>query len=388
MNVLIIGSGMYVTGRDNTGTGTILSALVQYHKSHGLNKIVVVSKSDRSAEVVADATKRINGLLSTNAVVEFKALGDNPDGVIAELNKTYQFKAAIIALPDHLHHQFGVIALKNGIHTLMVKPFTPTLQEAVDLTDLAKAKGLFGCVEFHKRYDETNLWIKKALGEQRLGKLNYFQVDYSQRIDIPMKTFTGWSDKSNIMQYLGVHYVDLFYFLTGAKPIRISGLGTDGVLKDNGINTYDSTHCTIEWEEKSGNKFISIHNTNWIDPNCSSALSDQKYKVVGTVGRIECDQKNRGVELVTPSTGIQQINPYFSDYLPDPNGETRFSGYGYTSIAIFMDDVKNLEAGKVSLDQLTKNRPSFTDSLVSTAVVEAANESMMNNGAWTPITLN
>jgi len=266
----------------------------------------------------------------------------------------------------------------------MVKPLTPTIVEAKELISIAEKNNLFACVEFHKRYDETNLWIKKAISENKIGKLNYFTVDYSQRIDIPLKTFKGWSDKSNIFQYLGVHYVDLIYFLTKYKPIRIAAYETEGILKQKGINSYDSVHALIEWQGVGG-AFISSFNTNWIDPNCSSALSDQKYKVIGTEGRIECDQKNRGVELVTEGTGIQQINPYFSDYLPDENGVLKFGGYGHTSIRIFLEDVVNLKSGKVSLEYLTGHRPSFVESLTSVAVVEAANKSMSNNSAWTEI---
>ncbi|MES2780548.1 MAG: Gfo/Idh/MocA family oxidoreductase, partial [Bacteroidota bacterium] len=87
----------------------------------------------------------------------------------------------------------------------------------------------------------------KALSENKLGKLLYFTVDYSQRIDIPSVTFKGWAHQTNIFQYLGVHYVDLFYFLTGYKPMKVMAYGTDGVLKAQGIDTYDSVHTNIVW---------------------------------------------------------------------------------------------------------------------------------------------
>ena len=107
--------------------------------------------------------------------------------------------------------------------------------------------------------------------------------------------------------------------------------------------------------------------------------------MIGTLGRIECDQKNRGVELVTEKTGIQQINPYFSDYLTDENGELKFGGYGHTSISNFLKDVVDLQNGKVTLEHLIKTRPSFQSAIPSTAIVEAVNESLKKNGEWTKI---
>ena len=386
MRLLIVGSGMYVTGRDGTGTGTILSSLAQFSKSSVI-EVVVVSKSKESAAAVAEATRRINALLKSVLKVSFSSLGVQPEQMIEALHKEKKFSACIIAVPDHLHFTFGKICLNLSIPTLMVKPLTPFVDEAIELIHIAKKNNTFACVEFHKRYDETNLWIKKAIRENKIGKLNYFVVDYSQRINIPMNVFKRWSNQSNIFQYLGVHYVDLIYFLTGFQPVRVTAYGTNGILKKSGLDTYDSVHAMIEWKNPndSEDRFVSTLNTNWIDPNCSSALSDQKYKVVGTGGRIECDQKNRGIELVTETTGIQQINPYFSEYLPDENGDLCFQGYGYTSIQLFLKDVMDVSGKKSTVQQLNALRPSFQEAFISVAVVEAVNKSMKNNSAWTDV---
>ena len=61
-------------------------------------------------------------------------------------------------------------------------------------------------------------------------------------------------------------------------------------------------------------KMVTQFSTSWIDPSTSSAMSDQKYTIIGTKGRIESNQKHRGVEVTTESEGIQSINPYFSKY--------------------------------------------------------------------------
>ena len=38
---------------------------------------------------------------------------------------------------------------------------------------------------------------------------------------------------------------------------------------------------------------------NWIDPNSSSAMSDQRLLIVGTNARCLADQKNRGLEYTS-----------------------------------------------------------------------------------------
>lgn len=376
---------MYVTGRDKTGTGTILSSLAQLSKSISIEEVRVVSKSISSKKNVAEAAARINKLLSTKLKVEFSQI-ENSNASNTFLKKE-KFDLAIISVPDHLHFQYAKTILENKIHCLIVKPLTPTADEAEKLISIQHKNSIYAAVEFHKRWDETNLTAKKLIQNNTLGKINYFTVDYSQRIDIPTKIFKGWASKTNIFQYLGVHYADLIYFLTGFSPLKLSATGTDGILKQKGIDTFDSVHAKIIWQNPKNSKeeFVSMLNINWIDPNISSAMSDQKFTVVGTKGRLECDQKKRGLELVTEETGIQHLNPYFSDYLPDVNGNLQFGGYGFESIKQFVCDIIDLKNGKTNLSFLEKNRPSFRNSLVSVKIIDAVNESLKKNSEWVKI---
>lgn len=387
MKILIIGAGMYVTGRDGTGTGTILSSLAEVSRVLPIDEVTVVATNPANSMAVAEATARINNMLGTSLRVLYRTVSGNAASDIPPLCAEIRYDAAIISVPDHLHFDYTSVLLRQGIHCLVVKPLTPTLAEAQELERIRESEGVYGAVEFHKRWDATNLWIRKALVEKKLGKLLYFTVDYSQRITIPLTTFRGWSDRTNIFQYLGVHYVDLIWFLTRFIPIRVMAVGMDGTLKQQGINTWDSVHATILWQnpDNSDDRFVSQFATNWIDPACSSAMSDQKYKVIGTRGRIECDQKNRGVELVHEDTGVQQINPYFSDYLPDADGRLEFCGYGHESISQFVNDVSALGRGNTSIATLEESRPTLRQSLVSTAVIDSVNQSLADDSAWKEI---
>lgn len=387
MKILIVGAGMYVTGREGTGTGTILSSLAESSKDLPIAEVVVVAKSPANAAVVAEAAARINTTIGTALKVRYRSISGDPAADVPALCAESRYDCAIVSIPDHLHFAWTDALLKSGVPPLVVKPLTPTLAEATELERTREAHGLYGAVEFHKRWDATNLWIRKALAEKKLGKLLYFTVDYSQKISIPLETFREWSAQTNIFQYLGVHYVDLIWFLTGYLPVRAMAVGTDGVLRQKGMATWDSVHATVVWQNRAdaADWFVSQFATNWIDPVCTSAMSDQKYKVVGTRGRIECDQKNRGVELVHEELGIQQVNPYFSDYLPDADGRLRFGGYGHESIERFVRDVLDLKNHTTDLATLELTRPTLRQSLVSTAVIDAVNASLRDGFTWKDI---
>lgn len=377
MKVLVVGAGMYVTGRGTPGVGTLLPALAQYARVGRLDAVTVLATRSEADSGVPEAAARVNALLGTHLPVRYRQL-DKP---IAAAVRPGEFDCALVCVPDDRHYEVTAALLDRGLHCLVVKPLTPTVAEAQRLVDLAQARGVHGAVEFHKRHDEQNLLARHVLREGRLGEPKYMVVGYSQRIDIPLVAFRAWAERTNIFQYLGVHYADLIHFLTGLVPRRVSAIGTRGTLQAQGVDTWDSVHATIAWQPPGGGaEFVSQLAIGWIDPSATPALSDQRFFLVGSRGRLDLDQTDRGVRLVTPD-GVETPNPHFSMVLGE-HDEAAFRGYGYRSVERFLRDVVDVAAGRVAPAALDAIRPTFRQALVSTAVVEAANASLADAGAW------
>mgnify|MGYP001269320057 CR=1 FL=1 len=372
MKVLILGSGMYVTGKNYSKSGTILSSVLQSSKLVPIEEVVVISYSQSSEEHTLRSVAYTCQKVGVQIPVSFEYLSNKRDNWFQHYLIEEKFDLCINSLPDHLHFVYTKYMLTSRIPTLVVKPLTPKYSEAKELVDIAKSEGTYCAVEFHKRWDESNLYLKNEILTGNLGEMLYFTVNYSQRISIPTEHFKTWADKTNIFQYLGIHYVDLIYFLTGKMPKCISVYGTMKKLKSMGIDTYDSVHVSSLWGdvESESNDFYAHFNLNWIDPNSTSAMSDQKLMLVGTEGRVSLDQKDRGIETVTNKNGIQTVNPYFASWLPNMDGTTSFGGYGYKSIFTFLDDVNNLINGLTTTEALNKTRPSAESSLISTRFID------------------
>ncbi len=385
MKLLVIGAGMYVTGRHGTGVGTVMASLAQVSRHQSIDEVVIVARDSANASVVADAATRINGLAATQVAFRYQPI--DPDRPLGEQLDLGSFGCAIVAVPDHLHARYTAELLEARVPPLVVKPLVPTLAEARALIAIQDRTGTYAAVEFHKRWDESNLLALRYLRESRLGTPVYAVVDFSQRIGIPTRVFRGWSDRTNVFQYLGCHYVDLLYFLTGLVPLRAMAVGTRGVLAQRGIATYDSVHAHVLWGAAgdTSHRFVSQLSVNWIDSDTSSALSDQRMKIICAEGRIECDQRNRGIEVVSAQAGVQHVNPYFAEYLPTADGVLAFQGYGYESIACFVRDVSDIAAGRVTPAMLEATRPTLRQSVVSVAVVDAVNASLASNSEWRPV---
>ena len=171
MKVLVVGAGMYVTGRGETGNGTGLCSLAETSRSLPIGEVTVVAREPGNRETVDDAAGRINRTLGTSLRIVYEPVGDGVPEEIAALCRRKRFRCAIVCVPDHLHFAYTRALLLQGVHCLVVKPLTPTVEEALELLRIQKEKGLHAAVEFHKRFDETNLYVRKAIAEGLLGKL-------------------------------------------------------------------------------------------------------------------------------------------------------------------------------------------------------------------------
>ena len=391
LNVLVVGAGMYVCGSGTSGFGTILPTLVQQQHLGKVGEIHIAATRPESAALLQEKLKALNERMGITGHVQVYPTGGTIDGdaykqAIAALPAP---AAAVISVPDHLHAAISRDVIRAGIHPLVVKPLTPTAAEAKQLIRLLDQHKLYGAVEFHKRFDEANLLLRQKIQDGRLGDLCYLVVEFSQRRRI-REVFHSWVSHTNIFQYLGVHYADLIYFATGARPMKALAVGQahsgSDPSKEEPVYVYDAIQVLVEWEmPATGKRFTSTILTNWIDPDTTSAMSDQKISVVGTKGRCKSDQKNRGFQMVTTDEGIEDINPYFTQLYTDNENNLRVHGYGPLSIRQFLEDVGDVEAGTVKKEQLEASRPTFRQALISTAVLEAVNLSLARDSVWVPI---
>ena len=328
-NILVVGGGMYAIGKGTDNYGTIIPALLEGRIRQIVGRIGIVTTNEETAVSAYKRTVELAAKMQIELDCEFFPKNGINKNAYLEAAETFKPDCVIVSVPDHLHASVSIPLIEKGIHCFVVKPMAPTVAEAVNMFAAAQESKVVAQIEFHKRLDESNLLLNDSIKSGNLGDLLYAVIEYSQQKKIPRDMFRSWADKSSIFQYLGVHYVDLLQFVTGFMPRKVTAWGQKGYLHSIGIETWDAMQVIIEWERNDGLPFVSTHITNWIDPDETSAVSDQKINVVGTKGRYQADQKNRGVQLVRDEQGVNDINPYFSSSRIDPQSQRLlFSGYG------------------------------------------------------------
>lgn len=384
LNILVIGTGMYVCGRGTDGYGTILPAIFEWARCGSLGDIYIAGTHIEGINTVKGKVEKLNRIFGFDIEPKYFPESDtcNPEVYKVAICEIPRPACAIVVVPDNLHRDIAGDTISNNIHTLVVKPLAPTIKEVVELIELQERHGVYCAVEFHKRLDRSNLKLRDTVVSGKIGDPLCFIVEYSQRKSIPEEKFKGWVEGTNIFQYLGIHYVDIIYFATRAIPNRVMAIGQKNYLTSRGIDNYDSIQVVVEWEMPSGALFSSVFLTNWIDPEGSSAMSNQRIKVIGTKGRYEADQKRRGICVTSDEGGVEEPNPDFCSMYGSRNGDISFQGYGIDSITRFLKDVTLIENGHLKAEELDNTRPTFKESIVPTVIIEAANRSITENSGW------
>jgi len=385
IDLVVIGAGLYVCGKGTAGYGTVMPAVLEWKRQNSNLEVVhCAATSKKSAAELQTKVSELSLKTGVNIAIDSYPKSDTQDQFAYKevIKSVLKPACAIIAVPDHLHYQIAKDCLEAGLHVLLVKPFTPTLHEGQELAELATNLNLYGAVEFHKRWDKSNLILRDKIKSGVLGTPINCWIEYSQRKSVPISFFKDWAAKTSILQYLGVHYIDVIRFVTGALPKKVMAIGQKSEIISHGIDAYDAIQCIIDWEMPDGSHFTETILTSWVDPETSTAASDQKIKFVGSKGRYEADQKERGIRLNNDELGVEHINPDFCMPYGYENGKIQWRGYGIDSITTFLDDILKLEQNEISLQDLQTKRPSFQESLISTAVIEAAHLSLENDSNW------
>ena len=381
-NLIIVGTGSYVCGKGDNEYGTILPALLSYSKrfSEKIN-VIFACHSERGKKNSSRKAEILSDLIQTGDLVtyEFYLCGNNPEAFFENFNYDHTNTASIISIPDNFHYEWIKEMLKQKIQTLTVKPLTLKLSEAEELNQLSKNEKTPLFVEFHKRYDRQLKYARDLYNQNTIGTPLYSFTEYTQRKTIPLNSFREWCEDTNIFSYLGVHYVDAMHYVTNATPLKVAATGQKNFLIKKGIDTFDSIQASIIWQDNNNNFFNQTILCSWVESNLSSAMSKQNFNLIGTKGRLDCEQKERGLRLLTDFSHTEDINPDFTKMYKVENYYA-FEGYGIDSVINFIHYAK-----KSILCINDRKLCSVKEALISTSVIEAVSKSLDKGSSWQDI---
>jgi predicted dehydrogenase len=262
----------------------------------------------------------------------------------------------VVAVPDHLHYGVLKVALEHDQHVCCVKPLVLTHGQAMEIEKLARTRGLFVGVDYHKRFDDRNLIARERyrageFGQFRLGQARLMEPWYYRE-----SNFQNWCtcENSDFFTYVGCHYVDLVAFITGLLPAAVSVYGIVDEYP-NGNKGYLWTDGRVIWENGA---CLDVQNAIGY-PNEAPGGNSQGMLLFcqgkDRSGVIEHSDAFRGVKhsLAVSDTGryYTEPNPDYFRLVHKGGKELTPVGYGHRSVEQILRTALGIERATASLGE-------------------------------------
>ena len=135
------------------------------------------------------------------------------------------------------HAPCAIDALEHGVNVMLEKPFTVTLDEAIEVMKAEKKSGKILTIGYQPRMSANIQMIKKIIDSGELGKVYYMQAGGGRRIGIPTPFGTSFIEKDTggvgAMGDIGTYTLDMLLTAVGyPKPLTVTGYVSDFLGKN------------------------------------------------------------------------------------------------------------------------------------------------------------
>ncbi len=163
-----------------------------------------------------------------------------------------QLDAVSICTYNTTHAECTIAALKAGVNVLLEKPFTVTLEEAVEVMKVEKESGKLLTIGFQPRMDPNMQEIKRIVESGELGDVYYIQTGGGRRRGIPNSTFIEESTAGiGALGDIGCYSLDMVLNAVGnPKPLTVTGYTSDFFGKNEKYMRADRNHTAKENAER------------------------------------------------------------------------------------------------------------------------------------------
>ncbi len=252
-----------------------------YHKMPEFDIVGLVSRGPESRERLS------------------RELGGYPefDDYLKALEETQPDAVSINTYPD-THARYVKEALSNGAHVFVEKPLANTVEECVEIKELAlenNRKVVIGYIlRVHPAWTKF-IELARGLGKPLVMRMNLNQQSHG----------ATWETHKNLMNSMspivdcGVHYVDVMCLMTGANPVSVSAIGAR-LSEEIPQGMYNYGQLQVRFDD---------HSVGWYEAGWGPMISETAYfikDVIGPGGCVSIVDKNPR----TDETGSDNVDAH------------------------------------------------------------------------------
>ncbi|WP_461535404.1 oxidoreductase [Spongorhabdus nitratireducens] len=214
----------------------------------------------------------------------------------------------IITAPNDVHFELAALALEQGKHVILEKPFVTRVADGERLIELARAKQRVLSVYHNRRWDGDFMTVKKLIENQKLGDIKLFESRFDRfRPEVRQRWREQAADGGGILFDLGPHLIDQALDLFGLPEALTAQCQ---MLRDK-AETVDYFNIILHYPDKQ----VILHS------DLFSAGPNKRFSVRGTLGSFEKygldpqeDQLKAGIKPTTPAWGQEAQTQYGTLY--------------------------------------------------------------------------
>jgi D-galacturonate reductase len=399
LEITMIGGGMIAHDQ-------ILPSLYHLQRTGVVGPIRIAARHSKLLRELADAPTLKKNFAGQSFEAHPSLTEDpqasHPDMYKRVIEKTKKHQLVVVATPETTHNEIVRFALEHDQHVLVVKPLVMTHKDAGEIEKLARDRGLFVGVEYHKRFDRRSLEAKARFANGQFGNFRLGEAKLLEPWYYRDSNFQNWFTKENTdpFTYIGCHYVDLVHFVTGLLPAEVSVRGVEGKFPNGNVGWMWSAARVVF---DNGGVLSVINGLGY--PDDAAGSNDQGiimwFEANGAErsgAMIAHDDQYRGVQYSyakgTAPKLFNYINPDYFRYVAWEGQGLKPVGYGYESVdgnvraAIRVASESDLAKRQAVLREIDHKGLIATpaNSAYNELVTEAARLSIANDGRNVRIT--
>jgi predicted dehydrogenase len=137
-----------------------------------------------------------------------------------------EIEAVINTTPNDVHLETTRQAVAAGKHVFLDKPIANSVSDGRKITECCRAAGVVLALGYQRRRESHFRWIKQQIDAGVFGQLVNAEANISRdrlgQFDLSSWRYTAAGMPGGVMLQIGIHYVDVLYYLLG--PIKaVSG---------------------------------------------------------------------------------------------------------------------------------------------------------------------
>lgn len=185
--------------------------------------------------------------------------------------------AVYIALPNTMHRDFAMRAMRAGVHVLCEKPLASSVRDSKAMVEAASKYKVKLMTAYRLHFEEANMKAVEIVRSGKIGKVRYFHSLFSQQVsegNIRLKKHLGGGS----LWDLGIYCINAARYLFRAEPLEVTAMSAnDGQKRFSEVD--EMTSAILRFPGEGLASFTSSF----------GAADIASYQVVGTKGDIRLD---------------------------------------------------------------------------------------------------